>query len=180
MAKISAKSGCRFSKRLKNSFLSSSPVEISYSSSKDFHESSSCLVKKPSLSCPKKEKFDSSISFDMEDIVIYLKQLEDSHCSSLGAAVGDPHKCNESIAILISDVANLKKQLTHIQHEGVKSFNKVLRQVDSAAARAEISDNELAIVVQNSYSSLSIRFKKSYHLFSKRIINMLKYFLGRA
>ncbi|MCD7465958.1 hypothetical protein HAX54_002237 [Datura stramonium] len=48
---------------------------------------------------------------------------------SLGAAVGDLHRCNESMAILIFDVANMKKQLTHIQHEGVKSFNKVQRMI---------------------------------------------------
>ncbi|MCD7455205.1 hypothetical protein HAX54_027387 [Datura stramonium] len=55
----------------------------------------------------------SSLMSDVQDI----KQ-------SLGAAVGDLHKCNESMAILISDMANLKKQMTHIQHEGVESFNK--------------------------------------------------------
>ncbi|MCD7471212.1 hypothetical protein HAX54_011529, partial [Datura stramonium] len=88
--------------------------------------------------------------------------------------------CNESVAILISKVANLKKHLTFIQHKGVKLFNKVMRQVDSAAARAEIFNNELAIAVQNSYSSLFTRFEKSYHSLSERIINMLKYYLGHA
>ncbi|MCD9644142.1 hypothetical protein HAX54_032158, partial [Datura stramonium] len=75
-----------------------------------------------------------------------------------GAAVSDLHKCNGTLATLVSNMEDLKKQLTHIQLEGVKSFNKVLRQVDSIAARAKISYNELVVAVQNSYSSLSTNF----------------------
>ncbi|MCE3052156.1 hypothetical protein HAX54_051722 [Datura stramonium] len=43
----------------------------------------------------------------------------------------------------------------------------------------EVFDNELAVVVQNSYSSLSTRIEKSYHSFFENIINTLKCFLGR-
>ncbi|MCD9639658.1 hypothetical protein HAX54_024310 [Datura stramonium] len=99
---------------------------------------------------------------------------------TLGAVVGDMHKSNESLAILIYNVADLKKQLTLVQHERVKYFNKVLRQADLATAQDKISDNELSFAIQNSYSSQSTRLKKFYHSFSEHIINMLKYFLSRA
>ncbi|MCD7471557.1 hypothetical protein HAX54_012054, partial [Datura stramonium] len=70
------------------------------------------------------------------------------------------------------------KQLTLIQHKGVKSFNKVLRQVDSAAARDEISNNDLDFKTPIPFCPHDS--KKSYHSFSERIINMLKFFLDRA
>ncbi|MCE3216943.1 hypothetical protein HAX54_009597 [Datura stramonium] len=75
-----------------------------------------------------------------------LTELKDVK-ETLGAVSSDLHKSNELLDVLISNVVDLKNQLTLIQHEGVKSFNKVLCQVDSPAARAEISDNE---AVQNS------------------------------
>ncbi|MCD9643375.1 hypothetical protein HAX54_030824 [Datura stramonium] len=85
---------------------------------------------------------------------------------TLGAMAGDLHMSNELLNVLISSVAELKTQLTLLQHEGVKSFNKVHCQVDSTAARAEVYDSELAVVVQNSYSSLSTRIKSPIIPFS--------------
>ncbi|MCD9561107.1 hypothetical protein HAX54_020068 [Datura stramonium] len=64
-------------------------------------------------------------------------------------------------------------------HERVKSFNLVLKKLDLAAARTEVSNNNLDVAIQNSYASLFKRIEKSYHSFSERIINALKYFLGR-
>ncbi|MCE3216915.1 hypothetical protein HAX54_009357 [Datura stramonium] len=93
----------------------------------------------------------SSSSSVPSSLLTNLKDVKET----LGAVEGDLHKSNESLAFLILNVVDLKNQLTLIQHERVKSFNKVLRQVDSATSRTEISDNELAIAVQNSYSSLS-------------------------
>ncbi|MCD9638802.1 hypothetical protein HAX54_022955 [Datura stramonium] len=72
---------------------------------------------------------------------------------SLGAVIGDLHKCTEFLAKLSTNVTSLQAQLSLIQREGMKSFNLVLKQVDSVAAPAELSDNELAVAVQNSYSS---------------------------
>ncbi|MCE5166243.1 hypothetical protein HAX54_016336, partial [Datura stramonium] len=118
---------------------------------------------------------DGSSSSALSSLITDLKDVK----GTLGAVAIDLHKRKESLAVLISNVADLKNQLTLIQYEGIKSFNKVMRQVNSATARAEISDNELAIVVQNS-SSLSTRFEKSYHSLSEHIINMLKYFLVHA
>ncbi|MCD7459729.1 hypothetical protein HAX54_041784, partial [Datura stramonium] len=60
----------------------------------------------------------SSLSIELKDV------------KEIGAVVGDLHKSNESLAILTSNGSDMKNQLTLIQHEGVKSFNKVLRQVD--------------------------------------------------
>ncbi|MCE3215976.1 hypothetical protein HAX54_004242 [Datura stramonium] len=119
---------------------------------------------------------DSSSSPILSSLLIELKDVKEI----LGAVAGDLHKSNESLAILTSNIAYLKNHLTLIQRERVKSFNKVLRQVDSATARAKIAENELVVAIQNSYSSLSTHIKKSYHSFSERIINTLKYFLGHA
>ncbi|MCD9646892.1 hypothetical protein HAX54_037133 [Datura stramonium] len=88
-------------KHLKSPSISSSPVEISDSSYDKFPKSSSSKTKKP---CIKKLRFSSSIEFNLEDLqlfwgsgdkskfitlkdrpfahgqIIYLEQLEKSHC----------------------------------------------------------------------------------------------------
>ncbi|MCE2055313.1 hypothetical protein HAX54_042387 [Datura stramonium] len=55
-------------KSLKRLSLSSSPVEISNSTSEDSHDSSSLLIKKPSGSFPKKENLEYLLYFDLEDM----------------------------------------------------------------------------------------------------------------
>ncbi|MCD7452965.1 hypothetical protein HAX54_019021 [Datura stramonium] len=94
---------------------------------------------------------DGSSSSVLSSLMTDIKDVK----KTLSAVAGDLHKNNESLNVVISSVAELKTQLTLLQHEGVKYFNKVLCQVDSAATRAEVSDDELAVVVQKSYSSLS-------------------------
>ncbi|MCE3216578.1 hypothetical protein HAX54_006954, partial [Datura stramonium] len=104
MAKIPPKGSRRSRKRLKSSTPSAYHVEISDSSSDECPESTSFL-KKPSSSVLDKDKTDSSVSFDLDDMqkfwnvfekekiisfkdrpfshgqVIYLEHLEEFHCS---------------------------------------------------------------------------------------------------
>ncbi|MCD7458717.1 hypothetical protein HAX54_038972 [Datura stramonium] len=87
-----------------------------------------------------------------------LKDVEEIK-TSLGAIVDDLHKIQTSLS----------------QHEGVKSFHSVLKQVDSGATRAKVSNNELTVAVQNSYASFSKNIKKSYHS-SLSVSLTLKYF----
>ncbi|MCD9644028.1 hypothetical protein HAX54_031998, partial [Datura stramonium] len=51
-----------------------------------------------------------SSSTALSSLMIDLKEVKET----LGEMVGDMHKRNESLAILISSVADLKKQLTLI------------------------------------------------------------------
>ncbi|MCD9561181.1 hypothetical protein HAX54_020159, partial [Datura stramonium] len=87
--------------------------------------------------------------------------------ATLSAMVDDLYKVQLSLSQVVTvtadfgeEVTKLKTQLTYLRREGVKSFNQVLRQVDSAAARAKVSDNELIVVVQTFYASLSNRIEK--------------------
>ncbi|MCD9638442.1 hypothetical protein HAX54_022438, partial [Datura stramonium] len=70
----------------------------------------------------------------------------------LGAVVGDLHKIQECQMKSGEKITKIKSQLTLLQHEGVKSFNRVLKQVNPGAARAEVSNNEL---VEGSIASKS-------------------------
>ncbi|MCE3049651.1 hypothetical protein HAX54_045472, partial [Datura stramonium] len=81
---------------------------------------------------------DGSSSSVLSSLMTEIKDVNET----LGVVDGDLHKSNESLNVLISSVAELKTQLTLLQHEGVKSFNKVLHQVDSTTTRAKVSDNE--------------------------------------
>ncbi|MCE5166225.1 hypothetical protein HAX54_016035, partial [Datura stramonium] len=67
--------------------------------------------------------------------------LKPGNNQSLGAMVGDLHKCTKLLGNLSTDVSSLQAQISTIQKEGVKSFNLVLKQVDSVAACVEVSDN---------------------------------------
>ncbi|MCD7471996.1 hypothetical protein HAX54_012818, partial [Datura stramonium] len=96
---------------------------------------------------------DGSSSFVFSSLMIEIKDVKETQ----GAVAGDMHKSNKSLTVLISSVVNMKTKLILLQHEGVKSFNKVLRQVYSATTQVEVSDNELAVAIPNSYSSLSTR-----------------------
>ncbi|MCD7463680.1 hypothetical protein HAX54_051124, partial [Datura stramonium] len=71
MAKTPMKNVRRSNKRLKNSSISSSPVEISNSSTDDYPESSYSCLNKPSSSFPKRGKIDSSITFSLEDMQMF-------------------------------------------------------------------------------------------------------------
>ncbi|MCD7447826.1 hypothetical protein HAX54_035304, partial [Datura stramonium] len=100
--------------------------------------------------------------------------------------------CKASVVSLLKEALDIKVKLVAVvddvhqvqlslaQYEGVEFFNLFIKQVDSAAARFELSDNELIVTVQNSYASLSKRTEKSYHSFPERVINTCKYFLGRS
>ncbi|MCD7473595.1 hypothetical protein HAX54_015536 [Datura stramonium] len=118
---------------------------------------------------------DGSSNSILSSLLTEFKDVKET----LGVVDGDLHKSNELLVILTSNVADMKNWLTLIQREGVKSFNKVLRKVDSAAARAEISENELAVAVKNSFSSHLPVSRNSITPFLS-IINTLKYFLGCA
>ncbi|MCE5166813.1 hypothetical protein HAX54_027341 [Datura stramonium] len=83
MEKTLEKSVHQSSERLKNSSLSSSPVEISDSSTDDSPESSSSRLKKPSFSCPKKGTIDSSITFGPEDMQMFWSISEKQDFSPL-------------------------------------------------------------------------------------------------
>ncbi|MCD7465088.1 hypothetical protein HAX54_000535 [Datura stramonium] len=49
---------------------------------------------------------------------------------------------------------SLLKEALEIKYKGVKSFNLVLKQIDSSVFRAKLSNNELIIAIQNSYAPL--------------------------
>ncbi|MCD9559086.1 hypothetical protein HAX54_016818 [Datura stramonium] len=119
---------------------------------------------------------DGSSSSVLSSLMTEIKDVKET----LGAVAGDLHKSNESLNVLISSVAKLKTQLTLLQHEGVKLLTKFSAKSTQPLLKMKFLTNELAVAVQNSYSSLSTRIEKSYHSFSERIINMLKYFLGHA
>ncbi|MCD9642136.1 hypothetical protein HAX54_028803, partial [Datura stramonium] len=70
--------------------------------------------------------------------------------ASFRAVVDDLHNIQASLSQVASATTNIgmelvkiRSQLTLLQNEGVKSFNLVLKQVDSSSARAELSNNEL-------------------------------------
>uniref|UniRef100_A0A3Q7JVM3 Uncharacterized protein n=1 Tax=Solanum lycopersicum TaxID=4081 RepID=A0A3Q7JVM3_SOLLC len=103
---------------------------------------------------------------------------------TLAAVVDGLEKVQDSLSSIStlskgtsSGMGNLKLQLNHLRSEVVKSFNKVLNQVDSKATRVEVPQTELATAVQSSYFSLSKLTKKTYHSF-EGIINTLNYFLA--
>ncbi|MCD7473462.1 hypothetical protein HAX54_015336, partial [Datura stramonium] len=63
-----------------------------------------------------------------QDVVLnsLLSETQDIK-QSLGAVVGDLHKCTELLGKLSADVSGLQAQISIIQKEGVKSFNLVLK-----------------------------------------------------
>ncbi|KAG5580481.1 hypothetical protein H5410_051108 [Solanum commersonii] len=75
-----------------------------------------------------------------------------------------------------TDIGKLRIAMTWIKQEGITTVNKLIRQVDSLKCRVDSSNNELAIFVHNSYSSLSRNVERSYNSFSERVISTLKYF----
>ncbi|MCD7461260.1 hypothetical protein HAX54_045753 [Datura stramonium] len=77
----------------------------------------------------------------------------------LSAVVDDLHQVKLSLATVIStshsyseDLAKIQSQLALMQHEGVKSFNLVLKQVDSVAARAEVTKTRGASLIVKEYT----------------------------
>ncbi|KAH0693504.1 hypothetical protein KY285_020601 [Solanum tuberosum] len=78
-----------------------------------------------------------------------------------------------------TDVGKLRVSMTGIKQEGISTVSKLIRQVDSFKNGVDSSNNELAISVQNSYSSLSKTMERSYNSFSEKVINTMKYFWGK-
>ncbi|MCE3216579.1 hypothetical protein HAX54_006955, partial [Datura stramonium] len=91
----------------------------------------------------------SSVKLDEAQGVVLHSLLSEAQKikQALGAVVGDLHKCTELLGKLSTDMTSLQAQISLIQKEGVKSFNLVLKQVDSVSSRVEVSENELVVVV---------------------------------
>ncbi|KAH0669724.1 hypothetical protein KY285_023884 [Solanum tuberosum] len=73
-----------------------------------------------------------------------------------------------------SDIGKLRIAMTGIKQKGIATVNKLIKQVDSLKCGVDFSNNELAISVRTSYSSLSRNVERSYNSFSDRVINTLK------
>ncbi|MCD7465489.1 hypothetical protein HAX54_001416, partial [Datura stramonium] len=80
---------------------------------------------------PSNVKIDESQGFVLNSLLSKAQDIK----NSLGAVVGDLHKCTELLGKLSTDMTSLQAQIYLIQKEGVKSFNLVLKQVESVAAR---------------------------------------------
>ncbi|KAG5608959.1 hypothetical protein H5410_020240 [Solanum commersonii] len=78
-----------------------------------------------------------------------------------------------------TDVGKIKLAVEDFKKEGVKTVNRLIKQVDSIKAGADSSHNELVVSVQTSYSNLSKDVERSYDSFCRNILNTFKYFLGR-
>ncbi|KAG5572387.1 hypothetical protein H5410_062153 [Solanum commersonii] len=101
-------------------------------------------LSKPKVGFSDKEKATATSEID----ILKIKHM-------LAAVVDGLQKVQDSLSSIStlsegtsSGMGNLKLQLNHLRSEVVKSFNKVLNQVDSKAARVEVSQNELATAVQ--------------------------------
>jgi len=78
-----------------------------------------------------------------------------------------------------TDVRKIKLAIEDLKKEGVKTVNRLIKQVNSIKAGADSSHNELAVSVQTSYSNFSKDVERSYDTFCRNILNTLKYFLVR-
>ena len=72
-------------------------------------------------------------------------------------------------------IGNLWIAMTMIKHEGIPMVNRLIKHVDFLKSRVN-SNNELAVTVQTSYSSLSRNVERSYNTLYEIVINSLKYF----
>uniref|UniRef100_M1DVC2 Uncharacterized protein n=1 Tax=Solanum tuberosum TaxID=4113 RepID=M1DVC2_SOLTU len=77
-----------------------------------------------------------------------------------------------------TDMGKLRIAMTGIKQEGISTFNELIKQVDSLKSGVSSSNNDLAVTVQTSYSSLSRNVERSYNSFCGKIINTFKYILG--
>ena len=66
--------------------------------------------------------------------------------------------------------------MTMIKHEGIPTVNRLIQHVDSLKSGVNSSNNELAVAIQISYSSLSRNVERSYNTFYEKVLNSLKYF----
>ncbi|MCD9646537.1 hypothetical protein HAX54_036456 [Datura stramonium] len=99
---------------------------------------------------PSSVKIDEAQGAILNSILSEAQEIK----QSLGVVVCDLHKCTKLLGKLSTDMTSLQAQISLIQKEGVKSFNLVLKQVDSIAARVKVLDNKLVVAIQNSYSSV--------------------------
>uniref|UniRef100_M1DGP1 Uncharacterized protein n=1 Tax=Solanum tuberosum TaxID=4113 RepID=M1DGP1_SOLTU len=75
-------------------------------------------------------------------------------------------------------VGKLRIVMTSIKQEGITIVKKLIQKVDSLKSGVNSSNNDLAVSVQTSYSSLSRGAERSYNSFCGKVTNTLKYFLG--
>lgn len=77
-----------------------------------------------------------------------------------------------------TDLGKLSMEVEGLQKDGMRSVNKLIKQVDYLSTGVKSSNNELAVSILNVYSSFSKDFEKSYDTLCRNILNTLKYFLG--
>ncbi|MCD9639387.1 hypothetical protein HAX54_023828 [Datura stramonium] len=90
-------------------------------------------VKPVSAEGPSSVRLDDAQGAVLNSLLFEAQEIK----HSLGVVVGDLHKCTELLRKLSTDMTSLQAQLSLIQREGVKSFNLVLKQVDSVAAESK-------------------------------------------
>ena len=73
-------------------------------------------------------------------------------------------------------IGNLYIFMTVIKNEGISTVNRLIQHVDSLKSGVNSSNNELAVAIQISYSSLSRNVERSYNTFYEKVLNSLKYF----
>lgn len=77
-----------------------------------------------------------------------------------------------------TNVGKLHIAMDGVKLEDVRSFNKLLEQIDSLKIGADSSNNDLTVSVNTSYSNFSKNVNHSYNCFYRNILKTLKYFLG--
>lgn len=81
-----------------------------------------------------------------------------------------------------TDAGKLQLSMAKLQKEGVAAMNKLLKKVNSLKIVSDSTNStqaDLTVSLHTSYSNLARNVECSYNSFSERVINTLKYFLGR-
>lgn len=79
-----------------------------------------------------------------------------------------------------SDISKVQLTIERFKQEkSIKLFSKVFSHLDSLKTKANSSNTDLAISVQNSYSFFPKNVRKSYEWFYHNMQNTLTYFLAK-
>ncbi|KAF3627741.1 hypothetical protein FXO37_29706 [Capsicum annuum] len=79
-----------------------------------------------------------------------------------------------------TDMDKVRLSLDDLKLKDVKMFNRLFARVDTIKSKTSSSNNELAISVQNFYSSFTKKVEKSYEHFCTNMHNTLTYFLEKG
>jgi len=139
-------------------------------------------VKKVSVKARAKTSKPTKISTDSASVLMQDNDELKTRFFGVERGLETLHDVVEKVFLLqkdtTTDVGKLRIAMTGIKQEGISTVNKLIRQVDFLKSGVSSSNNDLAVTVQTSYSSLSLSMERSYNSFCGNVINTLKYFLG--